>query len=166
MLFACAVVRAEMVATEIGAGIRQSNDSNLLRVRYAEDWAPVDRLMSFVDLSASTWGGDNANNAIAGGLGLRYDLPRENYISASMGLAYVSDETENLGTHGQLQFRFALGHRFERYDFSIGYTHYSNGKGVFNWDGPNRGEDFITLQLGYHFGTKRSEVSPLPVPNR
>jgi len=151
-----------MLAAELGPGIRNSGDSSLFGVRYEADWTPVDRMMSFVDLSARTWTGDAENDSIGAALGLRYELPHENYISASLGLAYVTDETENLGTHGQILFRFALGHRIERYDFSIGYTHYSNAKGVFNWDGPNRGDDFITFQFGYHFGAEASHVTPLP----
>ena len=151
-----------MLAVEAGPGISHSSDGNMLGIRYEADWVPVEQMMSFVDLSASTWSGDAENTSVGAALGLRYGLPRDNYLSASMGLAYVANETENLGTNGQFLFRFALGHRYERYDFSIGYTHYSNGKGLFGWDGPNRGDDFITLQLGYHFGAEPSQVSPLP----
>jgi len=159
-------VQADMLGVEFGAGIRHSDNSEMLRVRYQTDWEPVDRLMSFIDLSATTWNGDDSNDAVSAGLGLRYDLPQDNYLSAAMGLAYVTNETDNLGTHGQLQFRFALGHRVDRWDFSVAYSHYSNAKGIFGWNGPNLGEDFITLQFGYHFGAEASEVTPLPTGRR
>lgn len=73
------------------------------------------------------------------------------YFSASGGLGYVARKTDYLGTHPQFLWRLAFGNRFGNYDLSIAQVHYSNGKKIFGWDGPNRGQDFLTLQLGREF---------------
>jgi hypothetical protein len=56
--------------------------------------------------------------------------------------------TEHLVTHLQFYFRFAYDWKIGSRDFSLGFTHVSNGKLVFGWDGPNTGENFLTLSIG------------------
>lgn len=152
MLAAPQAARADGIFLEGGPGIVYSYHTYAGFVRYQIDTSPLFKQESFYELSYGYWGGDNHNQAaiLARGIRLRLSDPNS-YFSGEVGAGYVWNITENLGTHFQFMTRFAFHHQIEKVDLSIGYIHYSNGKLVLNWRGPNLSENFLTFQVGYLF---------------
>ena len=151
LFFATTSAHADGVFLEGGLGFQFSTDSQAMFLNYHIDSSPIFGLESFYDLELGSWNGQNHNDAIILAKGMWWDLPKNTYFSFEPGGAYMVKTSNNLGTHLQFAFRFALGMRTEKIDFSIGYRHFSNGAKVFHWTDPsnNNGENFITLQIGY-----------------
>ncbi len=150
-LAAMPAARAGALAIETGWGDFKSRGTESVFLRYLNEAPPLFGYDSFHDFSLASWNGPNHNNAIGIARGLRRTWRGEKYLSASGGLGYVAQKTDYLGTHLQFVLHLAFGSRFGNYDLSIAQVHYSNGKKIFGWDGPNRGQDFLTLQLGREF---------------
>lgn len=150
-LTAMPAARAEALAIETGWGDFKSRGTESVFLRYLKDAPPLFGYDSFHDFSLASWNGPNHNDSIGIARGLRHAWRGGKYLSASGGLGYVAQKTDYLGTHMQFVLRLAFGNRFGNYDLSIAQVHYSNGKKIFGWDGPNRGQDFLTLQLGREF---------------
>ena len=141
----------DMLSLEVGAGFHYSNDSEALFLRYQRDAAPWFGLTEYFEFSLGGWNGPTGTEAIGISRGAAWFWNEKHYLAGSAGIGYIAEETENLGTHGQLLFRVAFGRRGETYDLSLGWVHYSNGKYFFGWDGPNNGENFFTFQVGRVF---------------
>jgi len=152
-MFFClpAVARGDGLFAEGGEGFLFSSNTEALFVRYMKDARPLFGRESFYDFSVASWNGPNHDDAVAITRGLRWDWKEKNYFSFEAGGAYLERTTDNLGTRLQFAFRFAFGLKAEEYDISIGYNHFSNGKEIFHWSGPNNGENFLTLQIGLVF---------------
>jgi hypothetical protein len=149
-LFACACAHAaERISIEVGRGIHNLRGAEAAFVRYAGD-TPDSILFgqNFYEFSFGAWDGRDRSSAVGAALGTRV---RENriHLDASIGLAYLENKTRLSGTHQQFIVRLGGGIAFGRLDVSLFVTHYSNAKPVFDWDGPNAGYDFVTLQFGY-----------------
>jgi len=141
---------ANGVFLEGGQGIYYSTDSRTIFLSYQIDSPQLFGLNSNYNVALGSWNGPDHNNALILTKGIWMNLHGKTYISFEPGGAYIRRTTNNLGTRLQFAFRSALGIRTEEYDFSIGYKHFSNGKGIFHWtDTANFGENFITLQIGY-----------------
>lgn len=149
LVFAATPARGDLLAFESGRGDHNSRGTDAWFLRYQHDIQPLWGAKSFIEFAGGSWNGDTENRTVGGSGGLRYALTTRTYFSGSVGLAYVTDRTDYLGTHQQFQLRFALGWRMERVDLALAHSHYSNGRSIFGWNGPNTGENFITLQLGY-----------------
>jgi Lipid A 3-O-deacylase (PagL) len=149
LAFAAAPARADLLAFESGRGNHNSRGSDAWFLRYQHDMAPLWNSTGFIEFAGGAWDGSIKNRAFGAGGGLRYALTKRSYASLAAGLAWVTDRTENLGTHPQFQWRFALGWRVGRVDLALAQIHYSNGKSIFGWDGTNVGDNFLTLQIGY-----------------
>jgi hypothetical protein len=154
LALACAVApaRADLVAFETGRGNHNSRGSDAWFLRYQRDMLPLWESTGFIEFAGGAWDGDTIKNRVLGaGGGLRHMITKSSYASLSAGLAWVTDRTDNLGTHPQFQWRFALGWRVGRADLALAQIHYSNGRSVFHWkrDRPNVGDNFLTLQIGY-----------------
>src|SRR3989344_1201573 len=99
------------------------------------------------------WRRRDYNTALTVARALRWKLSPETYFAGTLGIGMVDRTTDHLGTQGQFVARLAFGRKFGKYDLSIGETHYSNGKTALrlNWQGPNTGEDFLTVMLAREF---------------
>jgi hypothetical protein len=150
LLCATTSVHADGLFLEGGLGFHHSTDSQSIFLSYQIDSPPIFGLNSFYDVALGAWNGQNRNEAIVLAKGLWWNFPRKAYLCIEPGGAYIRKTTDNLSTHLEFAFRFAVGMRTENIDLSAGYRHFSNGKGIFHWtDTPNFGENFITLQIGY-----------------
>ncbi|WP_172425859.1 acyloxyacyl hydrolase [Sulfuricaulis limicola] len=152
LLYACST-GADMLAVAVGYGNISSSGSNAVFVSYQKDAPALFNRKSLYELSIAYWSGPNYNTALSFGRTLRWKLSPENYCAATLGIGMVDRTTDHLGTTGQFMVRLAFGRKFGEYDLSIGETHYSNGKTALglDWDGPNVGEDFLTLMLAREF---------------
>jgi hypothetical protein len=140
---------SEKIAVEAGRGIHNNRGSDALFLRYADDFRESWLLgQNFYEWSLGTWDDEARNNGIGFALGTRGRWERF-HLDGSVGVAYLEDKTVLSGTHQQFSVRLGAGFVYERIDVSVYLTHYSNAKPVFDWDGPNAGYDFITLQVGY-----------------
>ena len=151
-MYLCTTIsaHADGVFLEGGQGFFRSADSQVMHLSYQIDATSIFGLNIFYKGALGSWNGHNRNDAIVLAMGILWNLPRKSYICFEPGVAYITETTDNLGTHLQFAFRFALGMRLDKIDLSVGYRHFSNGDGIFNWsDAPNYGENFITLQIGY-----------------
>lgn len=148
-VFAAPAARADLFAFESGRGNHNSRGSDARFLRYQHDMLSLWKFVGFIEFTGGSWDGDNKNSSVGAGGGLRYAFTKRSYFSTAVGIAYVTDRTDNLGTHPQFQWRFALGRRIGRVDLALAQIHYSNGKSIFRWEGPNVGDNFLTLQIGY-----------------
>ncbi len=153
VFFSClaATAHADTISVETGRGFHHSQHTEALFLRYEHEAPALFGYESFYEISAATWNGKNNASAIGVGRGARLSWGNKNYFSASIGPSFINRTTENLGTLCQFSLRFALGRQAGGYDLSLGYNHYSNGKGLFEWKGPNWGENFLTVQIGISF---------------
>ncbi len=142
---------ADMLSFEAGRGFHRSSHSEIFTLRYHWDAPDLLGFPGHYEALLSGWNG--RRRAAAAGLArsVHWSWSGPWYVSGSAGLAYLDRTTDNLGTRFQLAFRLGLGRTFGPWDLSAGYTHFSNGKIVFNWDGPNNGENFVTFRVSYRF---------------
>ena len=137
---------ADNLFVEAGPGILKSKDSLVLLLRYQKETSELFGHSSFYEAFGAHW--TDGSRATAYGLARgivwnRKDRPA--FFSTSFGLAGVSRTTSHMGTRFQFYFRFAYDWRLGSVPVSLGYIHFSNGKLVFGWDGPNSGENFLTF---------------------
>ncbi|HEX9112725.1 MAG TPA: acyloxyacyl hydrolase [Nitrospirota bacterium] len=162
-LFFVLLLRPEAAAAdgffvESGPGVMHSRGSVALFLRYQRDAPALFGQAGFYEVSYGSWSGKNRNEAIALARGIELPSGEHGYLSFTAGLGVVRTTTRNLDTPVEFLLRGAYGRRVGRYDISLGFTHFSNGKFFFRrihppwWDrGPNFGENFPTLQLGVTF---------------
>jgi len=136
---------------EAGPGVNSSHASTYTAVRFQKETSKLFDTDSFYELTYGSWNGPNSNNALSFSRGLRWTGTANTYGSAEMGVGHINRTTGNLGTPFQFYFRFAYGIKMGTVDFSLGFIHYSNGKLIFGWQGPNNGENFPTFSLGITF---------------
>jgi hypothetical protein len=142
-----------MLAVAVGRGNSFSQGSNAVFLSYQINAPKRFNRESLYDLTLGYWGGENYNTALTVARVLRWKLSPESYFAGTLGIGMVDRTTDHLGTLGQLVARLAFGRKFGKYDLSIGETHYSNGKTALglDWEGPNTGEDFLTVMLAREF---------------
>jgi hypothetical protein len=142
---------ADSLSYEAGIGFyfSKSATANLLRYRHEVD--PLFGLSSYVEASYASWNGPNHAEAIALARGLRWATTVDEYLSFTMGLSHISRTTENLGQPFEFYFRLAYEKSAGKALFSIGWIHYSDGKFLFRWSGPNNSENFATISIGLLF---------------
>ena len=136
---------------EAGPGVNSSQGSTYTAVRYQKETSKLFDTDSFYELSYASWNGPNNNNALSFARGLRWTGTANTYDSADIGVGHINRTTGNLGTPFQFYLRFAYGIKVGTVDLSLGFIHYSNGKLIFQWQGPNNGENFPTFSLGITF---------------
>jgi hypothetical protein len=150
LLYCSTTAHADGVFLESGLGFYKSTDSQPIFLSYQIDSPPFFGLNSYYDVALGSWNGQNHNKALVLAKGIWMNLSGKSYISLEPGGAYLRRTTDNLGTRLQFAFRSALGIRTEKFDLSVGYKHFSDGKGIFHWTNTsNLSENFITLQIGY-----------------
>ena len=144
-------VFADALSLETGQGFHHSGNTQALFVRYQKDAPLLFGQKGFYEGSVGAWNGPNRVETVGIARGLRFDWGGTAYFSAQFGLNYITRKTENLGTLFQFASRLTIGRSIGEYDVSLGYVHFSNGKYFFGWDGPNYGENFVTVQIGRKF---------------
>lgn len=153
LFFTSASAYADGLSVEAGQGIFKSLDSRAIFLGYQlHSSLSIYSFDVYYKGSVGSWNGHNNNNTVILALGILLNMPEKWYICFEPGGAYVEKTTDNLGTNLQFALRFAAGMKFDMFDISLAYRHFSNGDGIFNWsDTPNFGENFLTLQAAYFF---------------
>ncbi len=144
-------VYADGIFVEAGPGLFNSRSTTVSLVRVQKDTSKLFRHDSFYEAAYASWNGENSNHAVSLARGLRGGDSGRAYWSADIGLCHISRTTDNLGTPFQFHIRAASGIKVGRADLSIGLIHYSNGKLLFRWSGPNKSENFLTVSAGLTF---------------
>jgi len=143
---------ADGLFIEPGTGWDKSRDSNALFLRYQKDTSRLFRQESFYDFVLGDWNGENRNQVVSVARGLRLPFFQDRtYFSLELGLGYVTNITDNLGTHFQFLPRFAFAQRIGKLELGVGYIHVSNCQVILQWHGPNRSDNFLTFFIGYPF---------------
>ncbi|MEK7734116.1 MAG: acyloxyacyl hydrolase [Pseudomonadota bacterium] len=151
LLLLPSLLRADLIGIDVGRGNHNSRDSTAVFFRYVRDLRLWEGMPFYGEFLAGRWDGAYENQSFSLGLGLRYPLPGDWSLGASGGIGYVHERNNHLGTHPQFVFRFGINYRFGKNELSLTQRHYSNGKGLFRWDEPNVGENFIMLGLAREF---------------
>lgn len=151
LLLLPSLLRADLIGIDVGRGNHNSRDSTAVFFRYVRDLRLWERMPLYGEFLAGRWDGAYENQSFSLGLGLRYPLPDNWSLGASGGIGYVHERNNHLGTHPQFVFRFGINYRFGKNELSLAQRHYSNGKGLFQWDGPNVGENFIMFGLAREY---------------
>ena len=145
-------VRADAVSLGAGPGYyRFSHDSEVVLLRYEHDASPLFNQEGFWAGTFAAWSGENRAEAIGLSRGMRWPFGDRWHADAELGLNWISDTTENLGTPVQILLRAAVGRRLDSLNVSLGVLHYSNARWLVHWDGPNNGENFVVLGVGWRF---------------
>lgn len=145
---------ADLVGIDVGLGnhnTKQETGSTAVFFRYARDLAPWHDMPLYAEFLAGRWDGIYENQSFSLGLGARYPLSPRWSLGGSAGVGYVHKRNSHLGTHPQFVFRFGVNYRIGNAELSLTQRHYSNGKGLFQWEGPNVGENFLMLGLAWEF---------------
>lgn len=141
-------VSADNLFLETGPGFFKSLGTQLFVLRYKKDTSTVFGWPSYYEALLAHWNGEDRDNAIAISRAISFPVGFEQYFSPTLGIAGVRRKTAHLGTAFQFYFRFAYDFKIKGRDVSLAIVHYSNGKMFFGWDGPNSGENFLTLSVG------------------
>ncbi len=142
---------ADGLFIETGPGFAHSLDTGVVLVRYVKDASPLWGYESFYEGIYARWSGGNHAEDFSIARGVRWRVSENAYYSAAIGGGHISRVTGNLGTLFDFYFRIAYGRRISCYDISLGVIHISNGKPIFQWPGPDNGENFITIAVGELF---------------
>ncbi len=152
------VAQADLIGIDVGRGNHNSKDSTgstAVFFRYAREIGAWIDMPLYGEFLAGRWDGAYENQAFSLGLGTRYPLTDRWSLGGSAGVGYVHEVNSHLGTHPQFVFRFGVNFRVGRAELSLTQRHYSNGKGIFGWDHPNVGENFLMFGLSW-------EIEPVP----
>jgi hypothetical protein len=142
---------AESLSYEAGIGFYFSHSASANLLRYRHELDPLFGLSSFLEASYATWNGPDQADAIALARGIRWGRTSDQYLSFTMGLSHISRTTGNLGQPFEFYIRLAGEKSVGKALFSIGWIHYSDGKFIFGWSGPNNSENFATISAGLLF---------------
>jgi hypothetical protein len=139
---------ADNLFLEAGVGVLKSRHSEAVFLRYQHDTSRLFHLPSYWEGVLTHW--NNSSHAEALGLarGISWDGNENRHFSAAFGMVGISRTTEHSGTHFQFYFRIGYDIKIRERDYSVGLIHISNGKLIFGWEGPNSGENFVTLSVG------------------
>lgn len=141
-------VLANDLFIEAGPGILKSFHSFGAFLRYQRETSRLFNFPSYYEAVGAYW----TNSCHAAGLGFARGIEwrkeeKQRFFSTDFGIMGISRTTEHLGTRFQFYFRMAYNTEISGREASLGFIHVSNGKLVFHWDGPNSGENFITLAV-------------------
>ncbi len=151
LCLAASNVAADGLFIEAGPGWFCSTGAVLSLVRFDKDTSALFGQDSFYEFTYASWDGQNRNRAVSIARGLRWKAPAPFFWTFNAGISHVYTTTNNLGTEFQFYFRGSYGVTVGKAELSLGLIHYSNGKLVFRWDGPNDGENFATVSVGLIF---------------
>lgn len=142
---------AGTLSLEAGPGFHHSTHTEALFLRYQAKAFELLGFDTYYEALAGGWNGKNRNEAAALSLGIILPRGGNDWFFGSAGLGRASRTTDNLGVHFQVTFHVGYTMKLEPVNLSLAYVHFSTGKLFFGWDGPNYGENFVTLQGGWDF---------------
>ena len=142
---------ADSLSHETGIGLYFSRGTTVNLLCFRHEANPLFGLSSYYEASYPAWNGPNHADAIAVARGIRWERTTDEYLSVTLGLGHISRTTSNLGQPFEFYWRFAYEKSVGKALFSIGWIHYSDGKFLFKWSGPNNGENFATISIGLLF---------------
>lgn len=88
---------------------------------------------------------DSASRAVEGGVGFKLGSPF--FVRPKVGIAHIDHPGALLGGHWQAALYAEFGHTIKNSEWTIGWSHYSNG----DTKSPNYGEDYMVLGYGVNF---------------
>ncbi len=144
-------LHADLVGIDVGRGNHNSKNSSAAFIRYVRELPAWQNMPLYGEFLAGRWDGAHENQSFSLGLGTRYPLSERWSLGGSAGVGYVHERNSHLGTHPQFVFRFGVNYRIGKTELSLTQRHYSNGKGLFQWEGPNVGENFIMFGIAWEF---------------
>lgn len=144
-----APARADTLALEVGGGNLRSHGEAFF-LSWRKPAASLFGHLSYYESTLGAWLGPDANEAITLARGVQAALGRYR-VAVSAGIGYVTTRTDNLGTHLQFVLRLTLARPLRDYELALAQRHYSNGRLLLDWPGPNRGENFLALELARRF---------------
>lgn len=136
---------------EGGEGFYFSHNTEVVLVRYQLEASALFNEESFYEVSYAAWNGRNRNEAVGLARGIRWERTADDSVSLTMGLSRIDGTSMNLGQPYEFYGRLAYEKQLGRALISVGWIHYSDAKFLFQWPGPNTGENFLTLSLGANF---------------
>lgn len=153
LLLACFVAAADAgtLSVETGGGFHHSTHTECLFLRYQTKAFELLGFDTYYEALAGGWNGKNRNEAVALSLGIMLPWHENDWFFGSAGLGRASRNTDNLGVHFQITFHVGYTMKIEPVNLTLGYVHFSTGKYFLGWEGPNYGENFLTLQAGVDF---------------
>ncbi len=140
---------ADNLFVDYGLGFMHSSGSQFLELRYQHDTSKLFGKPSFYEWLVDYWTNDFSSTGFGVVRGVRWTRGTEHYLSTSFGIMGISHTTKHLGTRYQFHFRLAYNFKAAGSNLAFAFTHISNGKLLFGWDGPNMGENFISLSVGF-----------------
>lgn len=144
-------VSAGTISVETGEGFHHSPHTEALFLRYQTKAFELLGFDTYYEALAGGWNGKNRNEAVALSLGILIPWHDDDRFFGSAGLGRASRTTENLGVHFQFTFHVGYTRKFDALNLSLAYVHFSTGKYFLGWEGPNFGENFLTVQAGWDF---------------
>jgi hypothetical protein len=147
-LLSASFAPADNLFIEAGAGHCKSLNSQVFALRYDKDTSRIFGKASYYEFFFSHWNSENRNDSLGVARSISFEIGEDQYFSPTFGIAGVARETRDMGTHFQFYFRIPYDFTIHGRQFSLALIHLSNGKFVFGWDGPNSGENFVTLSIG------------------
>lgn len=148
--FATNVAAEDSVEFTLG---KASDEIDVFRVAWRKLWSSrwfvsdTGELTGFHAVSLNHWqGGGDSLNAIAYSPVFVYRFHKIpiSYVKFGIGAAWLSDatiQTRNLSSHFQFEDQIGVGWKWDVYDLSLVYMHYSNA-GI---EHPNDGIDMVVL---------------------
>ncbi|HWR72854.1 MAG TPA: hypothetical protein VN604_06770 [Nitrospirota bacterium] len=150
---ACCAAPADAgtLSVETGRGFHHSQHAESFFLRYQDKAFEIEGFDAYYEALAGGWNGKNRNEAVALSLGIMLPWHENDWFFGSAGLGRASRTTDNLGVHFQVTFHVGYTMKREPVNLTLGYVHFSTGKYFLGWEGPNYGENFLTLQAGMEF---------------
>ncbi len=141
----------ESLSYEFGAGFYFSGDTTVNLLRYRHETNPLFGYSSFYEACYASWNGPDHADALAIARGIRWGRTDDENLNFTFGLSHISRTTANLGQPFEFYLRLGYEKSIGKALCSIGWIHYSDGKFIFGWSGPNNSENFATFSIGLLF---------------
>ncbi len=151
LLFPALPASADSLSYETGIGFYFSRSTTTYLFRYQHEAAPLFGLTGYYEALYASWNGPDHANAFGLARGIRWPRTPDEHLSLTAGLSHISRTTNNLGQPFEFYGRLAYEKKVSKALFSIAWIHYSDAKFIFQWSGPNKGENFLTLSVGVLF---------------
>ncbi len=146
-----AFAEADTVSLEAGRGFHHSQHTQSAFLRYQTKAFELLGYDTYYEALAGGWNGENRNEAVALSLGIMIPWHGNDWFFGSAGLGRASRTTDNLGVHFLVTFHVGYTKKLEVMNLTVAYVHFSTGKYFLGWNGPNYGDNFLTLQAGWNF---------------
>lgn len=79
------------------------------------------------------------------------EAARAPFVQIGIGAYKFFNKPDTMGTSLQFHLFSRMGVKTKGLSVSWGHDHWSNGKKIFGWSGPNYGEDVISFSIGHPF---------------